>query len=505
MGTLQYYLKNRAEETPDVTAFLSPIGDYSFKEYNERANQLAHYLQESGIKKGDRVGILCKNNHPYPTILMAILKVGGVAVPLNWRLTAYEMEKIIRIAEPRVVFYDEEFAPSLSLMKSEIEKLVSVGKKMNVTEEFAAIFQHYPSTEPTVDTLAEDDLALVLFTSGTTGMPKGCMIEHGTYDRIFNQFHRRLQSGRRFLAIHPLFHMSSTMNIIGSVYHGMTMVFITDTDSVSILNTIQEKKINMMFAFPSVYTYMLEEMNRKKWNLSSLAGVSAGGTAVPAGLIRQYLARGIPMIQGYGSTEASIISHWDPSMGQNTADSVGKIVDQVEIKFVHPDTGLEVATGEIGEVVVRSPYLFKGYLHNPEATQQVLRDGWLYTGDAGRIDENGFLYVSGRYKDMIVYGGDNVYPGEIEEVIHKIDGVLEVAVIGVPHPTMGEMARAYVIKNDHSPLTEADIIQECRKRLADYKVPQVVIVNHLPKNGLGKVMKHVLKEQASQADPVSMK
>lgn len=152
--------------------------------------------------------------------------------------------------------------------------------------------------------------------------------------------------------------------------------------------------------------------------------------------------------------------------------------------------------------MVKSPYIFKGYLNNPEATQKVLIDGWVRMGDAGRLDENGFLYISGRYKEMILYGGDNVYPAEIEEVIHQIEGVMEVAVIGVPHETMGEAPRAYVIKSGNSPLTESDIVRACKEKLAEYKIPEVVFVADLPKNGLGKVMKHVLREQALSEMPV---
>ncbi|MFC7441894.1 class I adenylate-forming enzyme family protein [Laceyella putida] len=502
MGTIQPYLRQRALQTPEVEAVVGGKERFTYREFHERVNQLAHHLLRLGVEKGDRVGILCKNNHPYPTILFATILVGAVAVPLNWRLTAYEVAGIVENAEPKALFYDEEFAEALRLVKERgsVDHLVPVGVGLEMTEPFAAIFAEYPTTEPPVVDLAEDDLAFMLFTSGTTGLPKGCMIAHGGIDAYFrnNQFRYAVQPGTRFLAVHPLFHMSSTMMMVMNVANGITMVFLTDDRPAAILDMIEQEKINGMFAFPAVYRYLLEEWKRGRWDLSSLQFVSSGGTHVPASLIKDYLRQGLPMAQGYGSTEAWAISGWNPTMGLDKAESVGKPATEVEVNIVDPDTGAALPPGQVGEIVVTSPYLFQGYWRNPEATAQVLRDGWCYTGDAGYFDEDGFLYVASRYKDVIVYGGDNVYPGEIEEVIHQMPDVLEVAVVGAPHEVMGEAPRAYVVKKPDTPLTEADVIRRCRERLAAYKVPEVVFVDELPKNGLGKIMKQVLKEEARQ-------
>ncbi|MBP1934384.1 class I adenylate-forming enzyme family protein [Ammoniphilus resinae] len=495
MGTLQYYLRDRAAETPNIEAIISPNARYTYKQFNERTNQLAHYLLQTGIQKGDRIAILCKNNHPNPTIVMAALKIGAVAVPLNWRLTSFELEKTAKVAQPKILFYDEEFSENLSPIHPLIEKVIPVGVGMCLTRNFADIFTQYPVEEPSVAPVTEDDLAFLLFTSGTTGTPKGCMMRHGSWDLFYRQFGKRMGEGLRFLSVHPLFHLSSTSITLGIIYGGQTMVFIEETDPVSILKAIETQKINLMFAFPSVYTYMLEEMKKKKYDLTTLLAVTSGGTQVPSALIKQYVSQGIPMTQGYGSTEATVVSSWHPKMGLDTADSVGKLALHVEVKIIDPETGQPMPPGEVGEVIVKSPYLFKGYFHNPDATRQVLIDGWLHTGDAGRLDEQGFLYISSRYKDVIVYGGDNVYPTEVEEVIHQIEDVLEVAVVGVPHPVMGEAPRAYVIKKGKSSLTEREIIQKCREKLAAYKIPEVVFVTELPKNGLGKILKHVLREQ----------
>lgn len=497
MTTLHTYLTQRAALTPHLEAIVAANQRFTYMDFNNRVNQLAAYMLATGVQKGDHIGILCKNNHPYPTILLAALKIGAVAIPLNWRLTAYEMQGIMKIAQPKLLFYDEEFADSLSLLRG--MKIVPVGVGLALAPEFAAIFTTYPTSEPASAAIDDTDLAFILFTSGTTGIAKGCMIAHQCYDLYMQQLqtHPRVEAGLRFLAVHPLFHMSSTSMIFFHILRGNTMVFLADQSPAAILAMIAKEKIQTMFAFPSVYAHLLEEIQQHGQDVSSLLFVSAGGTKVPPSLIDRYLKMGIPMGTGYGSTEAAFVSHWNPSMGIDTADSVGTLMPQVEVKIVDPQTGVECPQGTIGEIIVKSPYLFKGYLNNAEATRQVFRDGWIRMGDAGKLDENGLLYVSGRFKEMILFGGDNIYPAELEDVIHKIPGVLEVAVIGIPDEEMGEAPLACVIKHAKSSVTAEDILQECRERLASYKVPAVVFVDQLPKNGVGKVVKTVLQKQFS--------
>lgn len=495
MGTLHRYVTHHAQQSPDVQALVSANHAFTYKEFDERTNQLAAFLLEAGVQKGDFVGILCKNDHPFPTILMAALKIGAVAIPLNWRLTAFELDGILQIAKPKVLFYDLDFADAIAIARENggAGMWVSAGTGLEMTEEFARIFQqHRADALPDAD-VTEDDLAVILFTSGTTGTPKGCMISHGCYDRYLQEGRVRMEHPKRFLAVHPLFHMSSTSLIFYNLFSGNTIVLLADGDPVSILRTIETQKIEAMFAFPSVYAYLLEELKRNPWDISSLQFISTGGTKASAALIKRYLELGIPMTQGYGSTEAAFVSGWHPVMGLASIDSVGRPFKNVQVKIAHPSTGEELPAGEVGEVLIKSPYLFKGYLHNPEATAKVLIDGWYHMGDAGRLDPEGFLYISGRYKEMILVGGDNVYPIEVEDVIDHIPDVMEVAVVGVAHEKLGEVPRAYVVKKEGSPLTEADIVSVCRERLAEYKIPEVVFVPSLPVNGLGKVMKHLLK------------
>ncbi|WP_370589767.1 class I adenylate-forming enzyme family protein [Thermoactinomyces sp. CICC 10523] len=498
MGTIDLFLKQRAADTPDLEALVGGGRRFTFREFNERVNQLAHYLREIGLQKGDRVAILCKNNHPFPTIALAAIKSGGIAVPLNWRLTAYEIEEIIKNCRPKALFYDEEFAPSLTLAKEAgiVGEFIPVGTGMETTPFFESIFENRPVDEPVVE-ISKDDPAYILFTSGSTGTPKGCVISHGGFYAYLKADKAQSAPGYRSLAVHPLFHMSSTLACIRSIYFGGATVFLSDDTPAKIWEMIEQEKINYMFGFPSLYTYMLEELKRHPRKIDSLKGVSAGGVKVPVSLIKQYMEIGIPMSQGYGSTEAWTVSRWSPEMGLDKAESVGKLYPNVEVKIVDPETDNPLPTGEVGEIVVKSPYLFKGYWQNPQATDEVLRDGWFHMGDAGYLDADGFLYVIGRYKDVIVYGGDNIYPAEIEKVLQAVDGVLEAAVVGIPDPFWGEVPRAFVVKSPDSPLTEEALTRVCKEKLAAYKVPQISFARSLPKSGTGKVLKHVLKEKAA--------
>ncbi|KRT95651.1 class I adenylate-forming enzyme family protein [Bacillus glycinifermentans] len=501
MGTLQQLINHHMENSDELAALSGGSRTFTFKEYCERVNQLSHYLLEAGVQKGDHVAILCKNNHHFPVILLASLKIGATAVPLSWQLTSYELEGILNKSQPKAVFYDREFADVLLPLRRQLERciLIEAGAGMDTTEQLESLLKDRPS-EVETEQVTEHDLALMLFTSGTTGNPKGCMVNHGSLTAYLTEVNvkgKRLK-GTRFLASHPLYHMSSLNHVFQGAFEGVGLYFLSDPEPAEILQEIEAKGIHMMMAFPSVYTYMLEEMKKREYNLSSILSLISGGTKVPVRLIKEYHERGIQMVQGYGSTEAWTISVWRPDMGWDKANSAGKPIPHVSVKIVHPETREELPTGEVGEVAVKSPYVFEGYYQNPQATQKVLKDGWFYMGDSGRLDENGFLYITGRYKDVIVYGGDNIYPDQVEEVIEQVPGVVETAVIGVPDEMYGEVPRAYVVKNESSPLSERDIVEFCKGRLAEYKIPDIVFAESLPKNRLGKIVKKDLRELAAK-------
>lgn len=497
MYSLQTMLKIRAEKTPSLEALVGGSTRYSFQTYNERVNQLAHYLLGIGIQKGDRVAILCKNNHPFPTIMMAALKIGAIVVPLNLTYSSYELEGIIKTSAPKILFYDQEFAKALP-EKDLLPISILVGIGMDTSATFEEIFMgNYPVTEPSI-TVSETDTAFYCFTSGTTGNPKACELIHRSFSESFREFfsNSTAHQNERFLAVHHLYHLSSINNMLYSIVSGNTLVFLHDYDPVKIWEMIDQESITMMIAFPYIFTYMLHEFNKSQRKTTSLKTASTGGTKVPSTLIKQYHELGISMSITYGCTEAIGISFYTPEMGLEKAESAGKLMPKVVCKIIHPETGEELPIGEIGEIVVKSPYVFKGYWNNPDATNKVLREDWLHTGDSGKLDEEGFLYIMGRYKDVIVSGGRNVYPDQVEDVIMQLPQVLEAAVIAVPDEILGEIPCAYIVKETGSSLSQDNVIEYCKQRLALYKIPQIRFTDALPKNSLGKVLKQSLREQA---------
>ncbi len=492
---MRQLLPKRAIQSPNLEALVGGEKRYSFQQYNERVNQLAHYLLHSGVQKGDRIGILCKNNHPFPSVMMASLKIGAVFIPLNHQLTAYELESIVKEAKLKVLVIDDEF--SEVVLKIDVVK--EIPNVIETTKEgfgsFELKLQEQLITEPNVE-VHEDDDAIYLFTSGTTGQAKACVIGHKNLHHYFTEIagQREIPAGERFLSVHPLFHMSGVLSILNCIYHGVTMVFLADSNPTLIWDKIEEEKITTMLAFPAVYSYMLDELDNKERNISTFKVAQSGGTKVPETLIQKYMEKGMYMVQGYGSTEGWVVTSWHPNMGKEKMSSVGKTLKHVELKIVHPETGDELTTNEVGEIHVKSPYMFKGYWNNEMATKKVVKDNWFNMGDAGMIDDDGFLHIMGRYKDVIVRGGDNVYPDQVEDVIHEINGVLEVAVVGIPNDFWGEVPTAYIVKDIQTSLTEEEIIQHCKEKLASYKIPEVVFMDELPKNALGKVLKRELRD-----------
>lgn len=492
---MRQLLQKRAMQSPNLEALICGEKRYSFQQYNERVNQLAHYLLHTGMERGDRIGILCKNNHPFPSVMMASLKIGAVFIPLNHQLTAYELESIVKEARLKVLVIDDEF----SEVVLNINGVKEIPYVIETTKEgfgsFELKLKEQPITEPNVE-VHEDDDAIYLFTSGTTGQAKACVIGHKNLHHYFTEIagQREIPAGERFLSVHPLFHMSGVLSILNCIYHGVTMVFLADSNPTLIWDKIEEEKITTMLAFPAVYSYMLDELDKKERNISAFKVAQSGGTKVPETLIQKYMEKGIYMVQGYGSTEGWVVTSWHPNMGKEKMSSVGKTLKHVELKIVHPETGDELTTNKVGEIHVKSPYMFKGYWNNEEATKKVVKDNWFNMGDAGMIDDDGFLHIMGRYKDVIVRGGDNVYPDQVEDVIHEINGVLEVAVVGIPNDFWGEVPTAYIVKDIQTSLTEEEIIQHCKEKLASYKIPEVVFMDELPKNALGKVLKRELRD-----------
>ncbi|WP_185956037.1 class I adenylate-forming enzyme family protein [Melghirimyces algeriensis] len=493
--TIGLALKNQAMMNPDAEAVVTVQERYTFRELNERVNQIAHFLMERGIQKGDRVAILCLNDHPFVTIFMATVKIGAIAVPLNYRLQSAELEWIIGKCEPKMLFYDDKFSDKVKKLEDTcLQQIIQVSFQDELHPDYRLIMDTYTTEEPNVKVEPEDPYCLT-YTSGTTGRPKGVISTHSNvFFSGMNTFVSSVHSDDRYLLAVPLFHISGVTCMSSSILMGFTLVLISHFHPSHIWDLAEKERVHQMGAVPAMLKLMLPALMESERQVETLREISIGGTAVEAELMKQYEALGYPVRVMYGATECTgTVTQRNP-MGKTKYSTVGNAL-YAEFKVVDPDSGEELPTGKVGEVIIRGPQVFVGYWKNEEETHKVLKNGWYHTGDAGWVDEDGLLYVVDRYKDVIHLSGDKVYPAEVESVIQKMEGVWEVAVVGKKDPLWGETPCACVVAEDGVDLTEQEILRYTHSKLAKHKLFEVVLMDDLPKNSTGKVMKPQLVER----------
>lgn len=495
-------LAHRANGFPQVEAAVDTKHRYTYEQLNNQANQIANWLREQGIQSGDRVALLCKNSINMMTIWLATAKLGAIAQPLNLRLNVEEFTYILNDGAPRVLFFDEDFTgllPKLNKVTS-IEKFVQLGSAETPHTQFQQILYDQPTTEVTC-TAKTDDPFLLIYTSGTTGRPKGVIISHGNICsagyNIGNHFDYR--SFDRNLIITPMFHISGYMFSLANLLRGATTIF-GDFHPKLIWDLIEREQITQFLAVPAMLKLMMSDSDWMKKDIDSLRYIVCGADSVPAQLIQQCNSFGIEICHGYGCTEfAGTTASWTKGMDPEKKHTAGKPFPFTDIRIVNPNTGQELPNGMIGEIVYRGPQCFQGYWNNPEETEKVLKDGWYHSGDMGKLDEDGYLLIVDRYKDLIISSGENIYPAEIEGVLLNLDGIQEVSVVGAPDEIQGQIPMAFVVKRPHSKLSKEDILTFCRGRLASFKCGEnVEFVKELPRNANGKVLKEELRKQAKR-------
>lgn len=489
---------NRAYLSPDLECFVGEGRRLTFQEADRQANQLAHYLKER-LYPGDRVAILGKNRHQWVTALFAVAKADAVTVPLNWRLHAAELEYILNNSGAAVLLYDAEFAPVVDQLRSRapVREYIRIGGEGSDVEWEEAL-ANLPVTQPVLSS-GGDDPAVIMYTSGTTGKPKGAMLTHNNlffvtagHCHTINWKYRD-----RFLSIAPLFHIGGMAPVMTNIHCGTTTVFLADFDPVKVWDLVESERITHMMTVPVMTAAMLKVPDWQERDYSSLEHIVCGGSIVPEVIFTEYKRHNIQVENVLGITEYSgAVTFWIHDMGWEQHTSVGKPVFHGTVEIVDPQTRREVPRGEVGEICVMGPQVFKGYWNNPEATAKVLSDGRYYSGDLGYMDEDGFVYVVDRLKDMVISGGENIYPAEIEAVLSRHPAVAEVAVVGQSDPAWGEVPVAFVVAAPNQRLTAEDVLQLCRDNLAKFKwVKKVYFIEALPRNGVGKVMKNVLREK----------
>jgi O-succinylbenzoate-CoA ligase len=500
------FLTKRAFLNPSLEAFIDTHSGrrLTFADLNARSNRTANFLAaELGVRKGDRVALLLMNGPEFLESFFAIAKLGAVCVPLNWRLVADELQFILKDAGARTLIYGGEFAQTVVELEkrraTDVKSFVHVGAegaRAAGALDYDALQRAASAEEPEV-TACDDDLLYIMYTSGTTGLPKGAVHTHSTamWGVLTIAATAEMRFKDRYLVSLPLFHVGALTPITGNVYRGVTSIVMRAFDPTKVWELIQSERVSVALKVPAMLNFMLQTYDPKKYDLSSLRWIMSGAAPVPVTLIEAYAKLGIEIHQVYGLTEscgpACLIG---PDDAIAKAGSTGKAFFHTDVRVVN-EAGKEIGAGEQGEVIIRGAHVMKEYWKRPEATAETIRDGWLHSGDVATVDKEGFVYIQDRIKDMVISGGENVYPAEIENVILGNPKVGEVAVIGQPSAKWGESAFAVVVRKDAS-LTEREVLEWCQGKLARFKQPKAVgFIDVIPRNPSGKVLKRLLREQ----------
>jgi len=483
----------------------------SYREFNARVDKAANMISALGLKKGDRVALLLMNSIEFVDSFLACAKLGLVVVPLNWRLVPDELEFILKDSGSTLLIFGGEFTANVDELhsrgaKTDLNKWIYAGPDANCPK-YAQIYSKLhkaAAVTPIEITTGEDDTPYIMYTSGTTGLPKGVVHTHNTsfwaVATLSATADMRLYD--RFLLTLPMFHVGALLPLMVSIYKGMSCVMQRAFDPSTTWKLIDSEKINVAMLVPAMVNFMLQVPEIETADISSLRYFFCGAAPVPDHLVLSYHKRNIPVLQIYGLTEtcgpACLVSLDDYL---DKLGSTGKAFMHTDVRIIDVATGLDMPANVPGELITRSKHNMIKYWNREKATAETIKDGWLYTGDIARMDEDGYVFIADRSKDMIISGGENVYPAEIEGVLLTNPKIREVAVIGQPSAKWGESPLAVVVKADPS-LTEAEVIGWANGKLSRFKLPKAaVFINEIPRNPSGKVLKRVLREQFPDSAP----
>lgn len=495
---------------PETEAIVDQDRRYTYKELGERVNRFTNVLLDVGVRKGDRVALLAKNSFEYIVSYFGIWRAGAVAVPINFRFVGGEVEFIINQSDAKYLLFSREFLDLIQGIRPELKKVVYfIAMESDEVPEgmlnYDKLMEQASSRKPEVD-ISENDVAAQMYTSGTTGFPKGAMTTHRNWTSglFLGVVSMCVSHESRVLAVPPLFHIAGAGLVLTNVLVGATTVIERQFDPVRILKLIGDERITIMLFVPSMLKILLAVPGVEKYDFSSLQLLVFGAEPMNRELLLS--CRRVfqcDLQNSFAQTEAvSLFTAMTADEYRNIArdpgsqyklNAVGKEFPGVHIRIVDEEDQ-DVAEGDTGEIIVHSDNIMTGYYGMPEETASALRGGWLHTGDIGRFDKDRYLYIVDRKKDMIISGGENVATPEVEKVILQLEGVADVAVVGIPHEKWGEVPKAFVIKSPDSDLKENDVIDFCMEHLAKFKCPKAVeFISALPRNATGKVLKRELR------------
>jgi len=501
-------LKKRAEISPQREAFVEFERGrrFTFHSLNARANRVANALLGMGVAPGDRVAVLLKNSIEFVETYFAVAKIGAVLVPVNWRLVAAEIGYILDDSGSGTLVFDSDFDATVADIQNTGAAVENWLRRDNAATSTTPAAHDYDTVvaaaddaEPPIGAWEEDNL-FIMYTSGTTGHPKGAVHSHDgmLWSQLTSMSTSDMRGDDRFLLPLPMFHVGCLNPASLLVHRGATGVIMRELDIGALLRCIEQEKITIFMAVPALLQFMLSAPERQQHNLSSVRWIATGAAPVPVSLLHALEALGIRVFQAYGLTEScgpgTLLLHEDAA---EKAGSCGRPQMHTEAKIVD-DEGNTIPPGsaQAGELLLAGRHMMKGYWNRPEATAETLVDGWLHTGDICTWDDAGFITICDRKKDMIISGGENIYPAELENVLAACPEVQEAAVIGVPSRKWGETPLAIVVPAPGASPTADSLRRFCREHLAGYKVPQLYeLVDSLPRNPSGKLLKPLLREQ----------
>ncbi len=501
-------LSQRANLTPDREALVYIESGrrhrYTFADLNARANRLVNWMRDKyGLRQGDRVSILAHNSVAYIDLFYGLAKIGAIFAPLNWRLAARELSYIVNDCEPKILICGPEFSGVLAELRSYVKVAHFVGLEgadIDGAASYESELDGAAATEPDRPSLAGDDTWAILYTSGTTGRPKGATIPQRQV--VWNCINTIASWG---LTEHdsspvytPLFHAGGLFAFLTPLFYVGGRIVLTRTFELeNTMRIIEDEKCTVVLGVPTIFQMWLNTPTFAEVDFSSVRFFISGGAPLPVPLVENWLkAKGGIFRQGYGLTEVGA-NCFSMTNEESVAKrgSVGKPIFHSRMRLVDRD-GNDVPVGKTGELLIAGPHVCTGYWRNPEATAAAIRAGWFHTGDIARMDEDGFFYIVGRFKDMIISGGENVYAAEVEAVCREHPAVVEAALIGKPDEKWGEIGLMIVVLEKGQSATAAELQSFCEGRLARYKIPkQVLFADALPYSPYGKVLKESLKKQ----------
>lgn len=503
MAALLYdWIANHALRRPNSLAAVD-LGSgrrFTYAMFDERIARLATVLRDQlGVRRGDRVAVFAPNTTETFEVQFAAGRLGAVFVPLNWRLAAPELRAILTDCTPVALIHDLEFEDRAAELGEAFPSMLrcAFGSPESAYEQALAVSSRLACAE----TVVLSDVSTILYTSGTTGMPKGAIITHAM--NLWNIVNCTSPFGVSrqsvFLGVLPLFHTGGLNVFANPVFHqGGAVVIMRAFDPREALRLIGDKSLGIthMFGVPAIFQFMGQHPDFTRTDLSSLVHVGVGGAPTPLSILNAWYEHGVILQQGFGMTETSpLVLVLDKEDAIRKIGSAGKPVLHGQIKVVRED-GSDAEPNEIGEISVRGEHITPGYWQKPDVTAAAFTDGWLHTGDAGKMDDEGFYYIVDRWKDMYISGGENVYPAEVENVLYQIAALAEASVIGVTDQRWGEVGRAIVVVKPDMTLTEDEVMAHCATNLARYKLPHsVVFTDALPRNATGKVHKPTLRRR----------